>query len=257
MRARWSLNARAAALGLVVTALVLGPAAAVSATPPVTLGTGYVLDDVGILTTAEISAAEANLTEFRDESGLDLWVIFVDEFTDPSSSADWANQTALDNGLGPTQYLLAVATESRQLYLSGDSAGPVTDDQLAAIEQNDTQPALRDNDWLGAIDATAAGLGDAIGITTGRNGWRQYGWRQRNGWRQYGWRRARYIGRLGRLLRRPSPPRRRRGRRCRFRAGRLGAAAQAQAAHRCRRRGTRRVDRRARATGIRCPRRHR
>ncbi|WP_458041163.1 MULTISPECIES: TPM domain-containing protein [Bacteria] len=167
MRARWSLNARAAALGLVVTALVLGPAAAVSATPPVTLGTGYVLDDVGILTTDEISSAEANLTEFRDQSGLDLWVIFVDEFTDPSSSADWANQTALDNGLGPTQYLLAVATESRQLYLSGDSAGPVTDDQLAAIEQNDTQPALRDNDWLGAIDATAAGLGDAIGITTG------------------------------------------------------------------------------------------
>ncbi len=167
MRARWSLNARAAALGLVVTALVVGPAAAVSATPPVTLGTGYVLDDVGILTTDEISAAEANLTEFRDESGLDLWVVFVDEFTDPSSSADWANQTALDNGLGPTQYLLAVATESRQLYLSGDSAGPVTDDQLAAIEQNDTQPALRDNDWLGAIDATAAGLGDAVGITTG------------------------------------------------------------------------------------------
>ena len=107
MRARWSLNARAAALGLVVTALLLGPAAAANATPPVTLGTGYVLDDVGILTTDEISTAEANLAEFRDESGLDLWVVFVDEFTDPSSSADWAYDAAEQNGLGPTQYLLA------------------------------------------------------------------------------------------------------------------------------------------------------
>ncbi|WP_396642194.1 TPM domain-containing protein [Microbacterium sp.] len=167
MRARWSLNARAAALGLFVTALLLGPAAAASATAPVTLGTGYVLDDVGVLTSDEISAAEADLAEFREESGLDLWVVFVDEFTDPSSSADWANQTALDNGLGPTQYLLAVATESRQFYLSGDSAGPVTDEHLGAIEQNSTQPALADDDWLGAIDATAAGLGEAIGVTSG------------------------------------------------------------------------------------------
>ena len=167
MRARWSLNARAAALGLVVTALLLGPAASASATPPVTLGTGYVFDDVGVLSADEISSAEENLTQFRDESGLDLWVVVVDEFTDPSSSVDWAYAAAEQNGLGPTQYLLAVATESRQFYLWGDSAGPVTDEQLGAIEQNDTQPALADDNWLGAIDATAAGLGEAIGITTG------------------------------------------------------------------------------------------
>lgn len=167
MRARWSLNARAAALGLVVTALLLGPAASASATPPVTLGTGYVFDDVGVLSADEISSAEENLTQFRDESGLDLWVVVVDEFTDPSSSVDWAYAAAEQNGLGPTQYLLAVAIDSRQFYLWGDSAGPVTDEQLGAIEQNDTQPALADDDWLGAIDATAAGLGEAIGITTG------------------------------------------------------------------------------------------
>lgn len=167
MRARWSLNARAAALGLAVLALVLGPAAVASATAPVTLGSGYVLDEAGVLTSDEIANAEDSLSQFRDESGLDLWVVFVDEFTDPSSAEKWANQAATDNGLGPTQYLLAIATESRQFYLSGDSAGPVTDDQLGSIEQNDTQPALADDDWAGAIDATAAGLGEAVGVSSG------------------------------------------------------------------------------------------
>lgn len=167
MLARWSRNARAAALGLAVTALLFGSAAAASATPPVTLGSGYVLDDVNALTPDEVAGAEDALSEFRDASGLDLWVVFVDEFTNPSSSADWANQTATDNGLGPTQYLLAIATESRQFYLSGDSAGPVTEDQLGSIEQNNTQPALADGDYLGAILATAAGLSEAAGTTDG------------------------------------------------------------------------------------------
>ena len=167
MRARWSLKARAAALGLAVAALLLGSAGAASATSPVTLGSGYVLDDVGALTSDQIAAAEDALGEFRDASGLDLWVVFVDEFSDPSSSQDWAYAAAEQNGLGPTQYLLAVAVESRQFYLWGDSAGPVTDDQLGAIEQNDTQPALADDDWPGAILATAAGLSEAVGTDGG------------------------------------------------------------------------------------------
>ncbi len=167
MRARWSLKARAAALGVVVAALLLGSAGAASATSPVTLGSGYVWDDVGALTSDEIAAAEDALGEFRDASGLDLWVVFVDEFTDPSSSQDWAYAAAEQNGLGPTQYLLAVAVDSRQFYLWGDSAGPVTDDQLGAIEQNNTQPALADDEWLGAILATAAGLSEASGTDDG------------------------------------------------------------------------------------------
>jgi hypothetical protein len=167
MRARWSLNARAAALVLAVAALLLGPAVAANATSPVTLGSGYVLDDAGVLTSAKIATAEADLSAFRDESGLDLWVVFVDEFTDPSYYEDWAYAAAEENGLGPTQYLLAVAVDSRQFYLWGDSAGPITDDQLSAIEQNDTQPALADDDWAGAITATAAGLGEAVGVSSG------------------------------------------------------------------------------------------
>lgn len=164
MRARW-----AAMLGLVL-ALVCVPATAASATPPVDLGSGYVLDDAGVLSSADADAAEERLTQLRAETGVDLWVVFVDTFTDPDSSEAWANETADRNGLGPTQYLMAVAVDSRQFYISGDSEGPVTFDQLGAIEQQDVQPALAAENWLGAIDAAAAGITAATGNTSGGAG---------------------------------------------------------------------------------------
>ncbi|GAA1124978.1 TPM domain-containing protein [Microbacterium aurantiacum] len=161
MRARW------AAMLALMLALVCVPATAASATPPVDLGSGYVLDDAGVLSSADADAAEERLTQLRADTGVDLWVVFVDTFTDPDSSEAWANETASRNGLGPTQYLLAVAVDSRQFYISGDSEGPVTFDQLGAIEQQDVQPALAAEDWLGAIDAAAAGLTAATGNGTG------------------------------------------------------------------------------------------
>ncbi|GAA5211364.1 TPM domain-containing protein [Microbacterium kyungheense] len=165
MRLRWAAALVSAA---VVAVTAVGGAAA--ATAPVTLGTGYVLDDAGVLSSSEEASAQARLEQLKSETGLDLWVVYVDEFTDPSNSADWANQTAEDNGLGTTQYLLAVATEGRQYYLSGDSSGPVTGEQLDAIEQTRIQPALSQDDWLGAVDAAADGLTDAQGGGSGAAG---------------------------------------------------------------------------------------
>ncbi|WP_316294183.1 TPM domain-containing protein, partial [Clavibacter michiganensis] len=97
----------------------------------------------------------------RTSTGLDLWVVFVDEFTNPSDSADWATDTADQNGLGPTQYLLAVAVDARQFYLSGDSSGPISFEQLGAIELDRLIPVLAADDWAGAVDATAEGLEEA------------------------------------------------------------------------------------------------
>ena len=162
MRLRWTAAFVSAA---VVAVMAVGTAAA--ATAPVTLDSTYVLDDAGVLSSADEATAESRLEQFSSDTGLGLWVVYVDQFTDPSNSADWANQTAQDNGLGPTQYLLAIATDGRQFYLSGDSSGPITEDQLATIEQTQIQPALRDDDWLGAVEAAATGLTDAKGGGSG------------------------------------------------------------------------------------------
>ena len=124
MRARWAVALTTALGAFLAGVLLVGTAGAAYATAPVTLGSGYVLDDVGALSDSEESQAQSRLEQLKTDTGLDLWVVYVDEFTNPSSSEEWANTTAEENGLGPTQYLLAVATESRQFYLSGDSSGP-------------------------------------------------------------------------------------------------------------------------------------
>jgi hypothetical protein len=152
-------------VGGAVLALALvggGAAGAAMATDPVDLGSSHVVDDSNVLggKTAEVNDAISTL--YKDHK-IDLYVVYVPTFTNPADRESWANQTANDNNLGPRDYLLAVATQGRAYYLSADSSGPVSNDQISQIEANDIEPALKNGDWAGAAVATAKGLGDATG----------------------------------------------------------------------------------------------
>lgn len=163
-RSRWGI-------ALAVTAvLALGGAAAAAATPPVMLGDTRVLDQSGVLTPSQESAVHDHLVAVSDAADVDLWVVYVDAFTDAAGPEEWANDTAVLNGLGPHQYLLAVATQTRQYYLSGDvQYGPVSDAELLAIEQQRIEPRLVADDWAGAATAAADGLADAVGVRIGED----------------------------------------------------------------------------------------
>lgn len=165
MRARWT-----AALTATLTVAFATIGGAAWATDPVELGAGYVVDQAGVLSSGESADAEARLEQLKSETGLDLYVAYVDDFTNPADNADWANTTAEMNDLGVSQYLLAVAVDGRSYYLSADTEGPITAEQLAAIEQQRIQPALSADDWLGAVDAAADGLTDASNGGSGAPG---------------------------------------------------------------------------------------
>ncbi|WP_282837009.1 TPM domain-containing protein [Microbacterium flavum] len=147
---------------LTAAALVFGGAAVASATDPISLAGSRVLDQSDVLTNAQEADVESSLLSLSSTSAVDLWVAYVPTFTNPTDPADWANEAAKRNGLGPNQYLLAISTDGRQYYLSGDSSGPVSGDQLGAIEQQRIQPALQNGDWAGAAVAAADGLADAV-----------------------------------------------------------------------------------------------
>lgn len=153
-------------LASVVTAslavlLFSGLAAPASATEPVALDSDRVVDAADVLTDARETSLDARLQQLSDDTDVDLWVVYVDEFTDPTDAQQWAAATAEQNNLGPNQYLLAIATEGRSFYLSSDSSGPIADDRITAIEQDAVAPALGDDDWTGAGIAAADGLEDA------------------------------------------------------------------------------------------------
>jgi TPM domain len=148
--------------GLLAVAFLAGGASTAIAQDPVDLGQSHVVDQAGVLgnSTGTIDNAIAKLSK---DHGIDLFVVYVDNFTNPTSAESWANDTATKNNLGPRDYLLAVATEGRAYFLSGDSSGPVSQSQLAAIESNNIEPALKAGDWSGAAVGAAHGLASAAG----------------------------------------------------------------------------------------------
>lgn len=140
----------AAALALAATIGMLAAPAAF-ATDPVTLDSGYVTDDAGVLNPTEKQAVEDRLRELEENSPVELFVVFVDDFTSPSDSAEWADTVADANNIGTEQYLLAVAVEGRSYYISQPvDGGSVSGGQLDDIESK-IQPLMRESDWSGAV----------------------------------------------------------------------------------------------------------
>lgn len=144
-----------AALGLIAASMWAGPAA--FAADPAQLDPGFVTDASDVLTDAQEADANARLEQLSQASAYDLWVVFVDDFENPADRVDWANQTATLNGLGMDQYLLAVATDGRQFYISAPEGGSISEDRLVEIE-NGISPFLSAEDWAGAVDAAADGF---------------------------------------------------------------------------------------------------
>ena len=146
MRTRWL--AMAAVIG-VTFAGMLGATAA-SATDPLTLDSGYVTDQAGVLSPSEKASVEERLQELSDNSSADLFVVLVDDFTSPTDNAMWADTVAENNNLGSEQYLLAIAVEGRSYYISAAPDGPLSNSKLDDVEDK-IQSLASQNDWDGAI----------------------------------------------------------------------------------------------------------
>ena len=134
--------------------LVLAIPTSAAAEAPVDLDGAYILDTVGAIDGDEARVLAA-LDDLYESARIQLFVVYVDNFT---SSTNWANDTAVLNGLGGNDVLLAVAIEERNYEISIDPDFPLSDAQVAAIESNDIEPRLRDDDWAGAAIAAAQGF---------------------------------------------------------------------------------------------------
>lgn len=153
----------------IAAAMVLAGGAAASATDPVDIDTSHVVDPAGVLG-GKTAAVTKAIDTLYSNTGIDLYVVYVDTFTNPPTAQEWANTTAEKNDLGPNDYLLAIATQGRSYYLSADSTGPLSESQIAQIEQKNIEPALHNDDWAGAAIGAAEGIGAATG-GGGGNGW--------------------------------------------------------------------------------------
>ena len=154
-RMRSTLVRILAVLGL-GAALALAPGAAMAEDPP-SLGAGHIYDGSDALSPADEEDANARLAQLAADSDLELWVVYVDEFANPADAREWAGATADANGLGSDQYLLAIATEARQLAIVGPVEGSLSDAKLGSVEEA-AGAALSGDDWASAADAAASEL---------------------------------------------------------------------------------------------------
>ncbi|MEH6780359.1 MAG: TPM domain-containing protein [Rhodoglobus sp.] len=150
------VKARLGATVALAAALALFTAGPALADDPVSLDGGYVVDSADVLG-GDSGTVMAALDSLYDETGIQLLVVYVDEFTNPTSPIEWADATAEANGLGDNDLLLAVAVSQRQYALSVAAEAPLTDAQLDAAERA-IEIELRDDDWAQAAIAGANSL---------------------------------------------------------------------------------------------------
>jgi hypothetical protein len=151
-----------AAAGLAVVTIIGLTAPPVSAEPPFRLP-NQITDQVGALTGSDRTDVQTALDQLSAEENIDLYVVYVDTFDEPSAAVDWAAQTWQTSDLGANQMLLAVATGGRAYAVHVPNNFKISDDQLQQVATTQIQPELRNDDWAGAAIAAANGYRDALG----------------------------------------------------------------------------------------------
>ncbi|WP_208609707.1 TPM domain-containing protein, partial [Streptomyces atriruber] len=149
-------RAAAAAVAVLLAWFPLLSSFSAAADDPVTLSrSGQLTDKVDALGDRADAARKA-LDRLYDDRGVQLFVVYVRDFSGRSAQS-WADTTAELNGLGLDDVLLAVATHDRQFAYSVDEGSRLTDAQLRDVATTAIRPALRENDWAGAAIGAADG----------------------------------------------------------------------------------------------------
>ena len=104
------------------------------------------------------AAAQDAVDELSQQSGVDLYVVYVDDFSGLDAE-QWVTQTGSLTGLSGTDAMLAVAVDDREYWFE-----PPAD--LSTAETQAVQQAvvaeLGQDDWDGAVDAAATTLGQVV-----------------------------------------------------------------------------------------------
>ena len=153
---------RIMSIGVVLGALLTGMGAGIAvATDPGHLA-GNITDESNVLDASQEQALEEQIAKLRDDSGVELFIAYVPDFTNPSDDVAWVEQTRDANNMSDSQYLIGIATDGGMFAM----AGPPSDGKISFSQQTDVTdamlPALRNADWNGAVLAAVAETRDLL-----------------------------------------------------------------------------------------------
>ena len=154
-RSRWCIF-----IALLFALVAGGAPLQASADDPVDLAGAYIVDTVGALDGREAEVQKA-LDTLTDETGVQLFVVFVDSFDAIAPDQSWAETTANLNRLGTDDILFAVATVDRNYGVRYASDFRLSVEETTAVERL-TEERLRDDDWASAAITAADGYRAAL-----------------------------------------------------------------------------------------------
>lgn len=151
---------RIMAATLTAVMLMLSVALPSHAEPPVDIPPGtFVVDQAGVLNGAA-GDLEEEISELRSETGISLFVVYVEYFEQPENPSEWAAAVAEQKNMSSSDSILAIATEQRQaIFMASDSS------DLERYQQDIyTQfiaPELNELNWAGAAEGAIQGILEA------------------------------------------------------------------------------------------------
>ncbi|MDQ4491027.1 TPM domain-containing protein [Sinomonas sp. ASV486] len=149
--------------------LVLFPATSAAwAADPVTVPSGTNIVDPQSALGSRKAEVQKAISDLLSQHRVNLYVVIVDSFTNPSDRAAWAHAVATNTGMGGSDVLLAVAT-SGQYQLVANTLNTKVYSKTTAIAQNAITPNLAGGkkDYAQAAIDTAKAVGDAAGGGSG------------------------------------------------------------------------------------------
>ena len=146
-----------------------GPSAAQAADPMQITGT-RIYDTTNSL--GNTSTLSSKISALSKKHNVDLHVVTIDKFENPSGSQAWTKALATKNNWGSADVVLVIATESRQAYFLAGSTKTLSSDQQTKVYQNYIKPKLQNSDYSGAALAAVEGIeaqkgGSSSSVVTG------------------------------------------------------------------------------------------
>jgi uncharacterized membrane protein YgcG len=145
--------------GLVLAVFTAGLllATPAGAQPPAKL-TDHITDSTAALTDTGRATVNSAIDRLYRDRHIQLWVVYVDNFN-RFKPDNWAKQTRDASGMGDSDVLLAVGTNTKLYDFDvPPKAQDLTPAELNSLQSNKIEPAINAKDWSGAAVAAANGL---------------------------------------------------------------------------------------------------
>ncbi|MDO5052799.1 MAG: TPM domain-containing protein, partial [Pseudoclavibacter sp.] len=122
----------------------------------------YATDTTGSISESGARRIEEASQQLRRDTGVELYVVVVQSFTNPTGGFEWSNELVELNGFGESVVILYVGLSDQDFGLNAAQSLDISDAQLRRIENTEIAPKLNEGRIAEAGVAAAEELREAL-----------------------------------------------------------------------------------------------